>query len=205
VTRAATPQLSLQLSRNQASIGRVVELDSTAVNQVVIRNSLQLTHGLLAQFGEGLPDALAEWLERFVRAERRRARSCLRRELGRLYEISVFDLPEVVAPPDLELTRLEPQERPISLIVTKMCGRRSFKADHLSEVARTDLQPLAFDPRQTLKLLRRGGSTTFEVGARLHQSLESGMRVVVTGRMVRHAVSDSPVAMEVDQVETPGQ
>jgi hypothetical protein len=203
VTLAEIPQLSLQLSNNRASLGRVVELEPTSVDQIVIRNSIQLTQDLLAQVGEGLPDALAEWLERFAHVERRRARNRLRRELGRRYEISVFDQPEVLALPHLEPARLEPQERSISLVVTEMYGRRSFQADHLSEVSMTDLQPLAFDPRQTLMLLRRGGSTTFDAGVRLHQSMESGMRVVVNGRMVIHAVSDSPIAMEVDQVEAP--
>ena len=203
VTLAATPQLSLQLSRTPASLGRVVELEATFVDQVVIRNSIQLTQDLLSQVGEGLPDALAEWRDRFVDVERRRTKNRLRRELGRRYEISVFDQPEVVALPDLQPTKLEPHDRSVSLIVTEMYGRRSFQADHLQDVTGSDLQPLTFDPRQTLMLLRRGRSTTFDVGALLHQSMESAVRIIVVGRMVIHAVSDSPIAFEVDQVDAP--
>ena len=60
VTLAATPQLSLQLSRNRAVLGRVVELDSTSVDRVVIKESIQLTQDLLAQVGEGLPKTLTK-------------------------------------------------------------------------------------------------------------------------------------------------
>ncbi len=137
VSLVAIPQMSLPLHSNRESLGRVVELEHTAVDQAVVRDSLQLTQDLLAQSGEGLPEALAELLQRFSSTERRHAANRLRRELGRRYVISVFDEPEVVALPELQPTGLEPEERSISLIVSEMEGRRSVKADHLQDVTDT--------------------------------------------------------------------
>lgn len=204
LTLLAIPQLSLPLERHRAGLGRVVELESTSVDQKVVRDSLQLTQDLLAQAGEGLPEAVAEWLERFSRAERGRARNRLRRELGRRYEISVFDEPEVVALPELQPTRLESEERSISLFVTEMYGRRSFQADHLQDITGTEVKRLTFDPRQTLILIRRGDSMTLDAGVMLHRSIHSGTPVVAAGRMVLHVSCDSPIAMEVDQVKPLG-
>lgn len=205
LTLLAIPQLSLPLERHLAGLGRVVELESTSVDQRVVRDSLRLTQDLLAQAGEGLPEALAEWHERFSRAERDRARNRLRRELGRRYEISVFDAPEVLALPELQPTRLEPQERSIALVVTEMYGTRSFQADHLQDITNPELKPLRFDPRLTMMLVCRGNSMSYDASTRLHQSMYFRKPVVVTGRMVMHILHDSPIAMEVDQAGAPAR
>ena len=123
---------------------------------------------------------------------------------GRRYEISDFDEPEIVSLPAVEPTRLEEQVRSISLIVTEMKGRRSFWADHLQELREDDIPPMNFGPHEVWTLLRLGYARTFASGQRLHRSMETGLRVVATGRLVTHIVTGSAIAMEVDRIGPQG-
>lgn len=201
LTLATHPQLPLRLEPKGTGLGRVVELESAAVDQKVIKDSFRLTQDLLARVGEGLPEAMAEWLERFARSERGRARNRLRRELGRRYELSIFNEPEVVGLPELDPVTLDSQTRTIALIVTEMYGKRSFQADHLQDIT-VGASRMAFDPRQVLTLVCRGDSMNYNSSAMLHRAMYYKKPVEVTGRMVLHVLHDSPIAMEVDQVSS---
>ena len=200
VTLVPTPQLVLNLSPKDWGLGRVVELDPTVADQLTVKESIRLTQDLLADAGHGVPEALVDWLDRFEKVERRRATNRLRRELGRRYAISVFEQPEVVSLPEVQATTLEEESRSISMIVTDMKRNESFKAHHLQEVRDDDLPPMALDPREVWTFLRRGSSRSYAAGQRIHKSMESFQRVVVTGRLVTHVVTDSPIAMEVERV-----
>jgi len=200
LTLAEHPQLPLRLEAKAAGLGRVVELEPTAVDQRLVKDSFRLTQDLLARVGEGLPEAMAEWLEKFARSERGRARNRLRRELGRRYELSVFNETEVVGLPELAPVTLDSLTRTIALIVTEMYGKRSFQADHLQDITE-GASRLTFDPRQVLRFVCRGESKNYDLSAMLHFSMYHKMPIEVTGRMVQHVLHDSPIAMEVDLVE----
>jgi hypothetical protein len=199
-----TGQLELNLGDASRSLAQVVELDPAVVDQIAVKKSLQLTQDLLADAGHGLPEALKEWLDRLRRSDQGRAANRLRRELGRRYEISVFEQPEILSLPEIEPTRLEEGRRSISLIVNKMKGRQTFWADHLQEVRDDDHPPMIFDPRQLLVFRRLGESTTFAAGTRLHESMETGVRVVARGRFVTHIHLGTIIAMEVEAVDPVG-
>jgi hypothetical protein len=205
VTLAPASQLVLKLSPEHWRMGRVVELDHTLVDQVTVKTSIQLTQDLLADAGHGIPAALSEWLEKFEKVERRRSANRQRRELGRRYEIVIFGEPEIVSLPTFEPTQLEEESRSISLIVTGMKGKRSFEASHLTELRDDDLEPITFDPRSVWRFLRFNAARTYDAGQHLHRSMETGQRIVVSGRFVSHVVTGAAIAMEVDCVHAQSQ
>lgn len=200
ITLVPTSQLTLKLSTDHWNIGRVVELDHTIVDQIVIKKSIQLTLDLLADASVGIPSALAEWHERFKHQEQRRTAGRLRRDLRRRYELSVFDQAEVMSLPELEATQLKNELCRISLVVKRMNGKKAFWADHLQEIRDDGHPPMTIDPREIWMFLRRGASLAYEAGTQIHRSMEKVQRIDVVGRIVIHVVTCAPVAMEVEHV-----
>ena len=203
VLLSPVPQLSLRLSDTDWQLGRVVELDAASMDQVQVRNSLLLTRDLLAAAQVGEPEAVREWLDRYDAIEGKDAFNRRRRYLGERYAIEVFDTPEVVSLPTIEPTRLEDRERSICATVTKMKGRTTFWAWHLTEIP-TDDGGVVFDVdcRQVWAFVRRGQAQSYDPhGKALHESMERGVKVILKGRLVIHEATGSPVAMEVERVD----
>jgi hypothetical protein len=195
------PQLSLKLSEQDWMLGRIVECDPAVLDQDAVRTSVLLTRELLAAAGAGEPEAIKEWLERLGRRGRSRAANRLRRDLGKRYEVEVFGQPEVVMLPGVEATRLEREDRMLSVVVTEMKGCDSFRATNLVELRDDDKPAFIFDPRQVWTFVRGGTARTFSVGQLIHESMEQREPVRVKGKLVIHELTRSPVAMEVDVVE----
>ncbi len=202
-TMVPTRQLVLKLTPAHRAAGRVIELDPSLLDQSAVRKSFQLTLDLIAAAGDGDPDALREWAQKYERAKNLRDASRLRRALGERYEITVFGEPEIVSLPGLEAARVEDRIRRLSVVVKTMKESRSFTAAGISEISDEDGEELTFEPRQRWVFVRRSRSQTLDSGRRLHDAMAMRLPIVVNCRLVRQIAQGLGIAFEVESLADP--
>lgn len=200
-TLVSSEQLQLNLTPTDWRVGRVAYLDQTLKDQILIRNSLELTEDLIAAARSHESPEIRYGLEKIEALKDVRNRNRLRRQLGNRYEVSAFDEQLEFSLPSLQSTQLDSISRSIQCVVRQMSGIRSFRASRLVASPADDLSSMKLDNRQVWTFLRLGQAQTLISGRSLHESMALGMPITVQGRLVIHTTSRMPIAIEVNQVD----